>query len=107
MKTKLNNDAYLSTSDIFICSSVAKMTASCVTYPHEVIRTRLHTQQAHRGDVNYMGIIKTISTVFHKEGWRAFYKGMGTNLIRTVPASACTLITYEYASKLLKSFKSN
>jgi len=26
---------------------------------------------------------------------RAFYKGMPTNLLRTVPASALTILTYE------------
>ena len=100
-KSKATAYATLNTMDIFICSSIAKMSASCVTYPHEVIRTRLHTQQAIRGSIEYKGIRKMVQFVYEKEGWRAFYRGMGTNLIRTIPASACTLITYEYASKLL------
>jgi hypothetical protein len=28
-------------------------------------------------------------------GWRGLYKGLGTNLVRTVPASAVTLLSYE------------
>lgn len=43
----------------------------------------------------YAGIIKTAKTVYQEEGWRAFYAGMGTNMIRAVPASAMTLLTYE------------
>ena len=103
VKSNLDESAKLNSLDIFACSSIAKMTASCVTYPHEVIRTRLHTQKEIRGAAEYKGIRKMISHVYNNEGWRAFYRGMGTNLVRTVPASACTLITYEYASRVLKN----
>eukprot|EP00834_Sanchytrium_tribonematis_P001288 NODE_30_length_37342_cov_0.449507.p15 type:complete len:286 gc:universal NODE_30_length_37342_cov_0.449507:3816-2959(-) len=102
MKTRIGKKTQLNTLDIFLCSSIAKMSASCVTYPHEVIRTRLHTQTPIRGSKNYNGIRKMIIMVYREAGWRSFYRGMGTNLIRTVPASACTLITYEYSSALLK-----
>jgi solute carrier family 25 folate transporter 32 len=30
-----------------------------------------------------------------EEGIRGFYKGISTNLLRTVPASAVTIFTYE------------
>jgi len=43
----------------------------------------------------YAGIVRTAQTVYREEGWRAFYAGMGTNMIRAVPASAMTLLTYE------------
>lgn len=45
--------------------------------------------------LKYAGIIRTARTVYAEEGWRAFYAGMGTNMIRAVPASAMTLLTYE------------
>jgi hypothetical protein len=40
-------------------------------------------------------VIQSFATVFREEGLGGFYAGMGTNMIRAVPASAMTLLTYE------------
>ncbi|KAF9049455.1 mitochondrial carrier [Hymenopellis radicata] len=83
--------------------AVAKMTASIATYPHEVVRTRLQTQRRPIAD-DYSsdgmlktyrgGIIYTTKKLIRKEGWTGLYKGLSVNLIRTVPNSAVTMLTY-------------
>ena len=84
-----------------MCSALSKMTASLATYPHEVIRTRLQTQRRplldDDGAVRHppkKGVIYVTRKMIAKEGWRALYKGLSVNLIRTVPNSAVTLLTY-------------
>lgn len=98
----------LSPSDILFCSSVAKMTASVATYPHEVIRTRLQTLRISRNQLNggprpVTGIIKTAKNIVVNEGWRGLYRGLSINLARTVPNSAITMLTYEMLMKWLNA----
>lgn len=96
------------------------MIASVATYPHEVLRTRLQIQKqalartapststasaatsatsiaASTARVRikpYKGIGSTFRKILREEGYRGFYSGMGVNLLRTVPASALTILTY-------------
>ncbi|PWN17907.1 mitochondrial carrier [Microstroma glucosiphilum] len=43
----------------------------------------------------YTSLLRTVGTIFREEGLRGFYNGMGVNLVRTVPSSALTILTYE------------
>jgi solute carrier family 25 folate transporter 32 len=53
----------------------------------------------------YRGIVTTFKTILHEEGWRAFYAGMGTNMMRAVPAATTTMLTYEYLMQHLHKAK--
>lgn len=101
----------LTPSEFLGCSAVAKMTASIATYPHEVLRTRLQTHKQlidKSSPTNHIrpkvpGIISTAKTIVHNEGWRSLYRGLSVNLVRTVPNSAVTMVTYEMLMRYLNA----
>lgn len=102
--SEARSDVPLRSDQILLCSAIAKMTASIATYPHEVVRTRLQTQRRPLAGVassdgmkkSYAGrgIIYTTKKIIALEGWSGLYKGLSINLLRTVPNSAVTMLTY-------------
>ena len=88
----------LSAAELIFASAVAKMVASSVTYPHEVIRSHMHVQ----GLGPFDGVVALVRRI-HREGggFKAFYRGVGTNLVRTTPAAAITFTSYELISRQL------
>jgi solute carrier family 25 folate transporter 32 len=102
----------LSSQKILMCSAIAKMTASVATYPHEVLRTRMQTERRPLSDVSSDGMVRPWGGVMHttkkliqREGWTGLYKGLSINLLRTVPNSAVTMLTYELLMRQLSCYR--
>ncbi|QRV74068.1 mitochondrial carrier protein [Ceratobasidium sp. AG-Ba] len=74
----------------------AKMTASLITYPHEVIRTRLRQPvDPVTGKQKYKGLYQTLRLVIAEEGARRLYGGLSAHLMRVVPNAAVMYSIYE------------
>ncbi|KAL4400246.1 Pyrimidine nucleotide transporter, mitochondrial [Malassezia pachydermatis] len=80
-------------------AGTAKMVATIITYPHEVIRTRLR-QQPENGIRKYTNLVQTFRLVLREEGAASFYGGLSAHLMRVIPNAVVTFSIYEFVLML-------
>lgn len=75
------------------------MCASLLTYPHEVIRSRMMDA---RGPDAGMGALRTIGRIVESEGVGGLYTGIHVSLLRVVPNCCITFMSYELILRYAK-----
>lgn len=84
--------------------AVSKSCAVLLTYPFQVMRTRLQDQynlpEASR--VYFGGLGDAFKKTWLLEGWRGLYRGFGPHIAKALPQSGLTFLLIESARNLLK-----
>lgn len=99
--TSVHSESQLTSIQFLGMGAVSKVIASVITYPLQVVKTRIQQRQT-EGQVKYSSMGQSCQRIFAKEGARGFYKGLGPTLLRVAPQSAITFAAYENVKRLLQ-----
>ncbi|KAJ3516956.1 hypothetical protein NMY22_g14078 [Coprinellus aureogranulatus] len=97
------NMAKLSNSMYTAMSISSKLIALAVTYPYQVVRSRVQNNAASQHQSQFPNIPVTIKRTWANEGIRGFYRGLGTSLVRVLPGTCVTFVVYENLAWLLRT----
>lgn len=83
----------------------ASVLSKSAVFPLDTVRKRLQVQGPTREryiggkkmPAYERGVLRTLTTIVQREGWRSLYRGLSVSLIKAAPASAVTMWTYERA----------
>lgn len=99
----INDDTDNTVGELLLSSGLAKMTASLLTYPHEVIRSRMMDARSTKAPT-FRG---TIHSIYIREGFKGYYQGLSVTLLRVVPNCCVTFLSYEMIFKYSKNWLAN
>ncbi|KEY69875.1 hypothetical protein S7711_06431 [Stachybotrys chartarum IBT 7711] len=89
----VDRGAPMSTEATLVISSTAKLVAGAVTYPYQVLRSRLQNYSA---DERFgRGFTGVVARIWKEEGVPGFYRGVVPGVIRVMPATWVTFLVYE------------
>jgi len=85
----------LSAMNAMLAGSLGGIAATVVTYPTDMVKTRLTVSHADKSKAKYRGMFDAFRVIAKEEGMLAFYKGMSTSVIGVIPFAGGTFMSYE------------
>ncbi|ORC93705.1 putative ADP,ATP carrier protein 1, mitochondrial precursor, putative,ADP/ATP translocase 1 [Trypanosoma theileri] len=95
------HDASLSSAETAGVGMVASILAQTVSYPLNVVRTRLQTQGINGRAIKYTGMIDCFVKMVRTKGPASLFSGITANYLKAVPASSCMFVVFEGVQKIL------
>ncbi|XP_075902668.1 solute carrier family 25 member 43 [Nelusetta ayraudi] len=89
---------YISQWRAIFAGGLAGVAAALVTYPLEVVETRLIVQNCRQP--TYIGVAHTLSKIYRAEGLQALYRGFSLTVVGAFPFSVGCYVVYMNLDKL-------
>jgi solute carrier family 25 protein 43 len=93
------NTGRISPMNSLLAGSVGGIAATVVTYPTDMVKTRLTVAHSDPSKSKYKGMVNAFQVIYKEEGPAAFYKGMSTSIIGVIPFAGGTFMSYEILDK--------
>ena len=98
----INHD-YPSMPAVFMMATAACTVNQVLTYPLQLVRTRLQMQnvleRSHITDIHYNGMSDAFKQIWKTEGIRGLYRGSVVTFLKSVPTVSTTLFAFEFAKR--------
>lgn len=98
-KMKENNNGLFSTSQVVSTSSISKMVSMSLIYPLHLLKSNQQSIEA-SSSKEYQSMRKLIPFIIRQNGVQGLYKGLLTNLFKSVPSTCITFYIYETVNNL-------
>jgi len=86
--------------EMMLAGTGAGLVQVVITYPLELVRTRLSLAEALSRGVKYNGIIDCFRRTVRNEGFPGLYKGIGPTIVSGAPYTGLQMSTYETFKRL-------
>jgi len=85
-----------------VSGALAGFLAQSITFPGDTVRRRMMTNGMGGRPNHYKGTIDCTIQIWKKEGWKAFFYGIKTNVVRCIPEAAIQFVVYEKCKKFFE-----
>eukprot|EP00899_Mesostigma_viride_P027305 jgi/Mesvir1/775/Mv17374-RA.1 len=94
---------------IFACGAISSTCGQLVSYPLQVVRTRLQMQglNADKSSSSSGGFLSLGRSIVRQEGVLGLYRGLGANFVKTIPSVGISYALFETVAKFLDANKTN
>ena len=83
----------LSPFSLILAGGVSGVLAWIVTYPFDVVKSRIQSDGVKGSDQQYKGMIHCFKKSYRQDGITVFFRGLSATLLRAFPVNAATFLT--------------
>ncbi|AAZ11270.1 mitochondrial carrier protein [Trypanosoma equiperdum] len=94
---KGSSNFFLTSVAVASLSAVAKIAATTVSYPYNVVMNHMRSVSYVTGKPEYERIMPTIRHIYYQDGIPGFYKGLAPQLLRSTLSKAVQIYSFELA----------
>jgi solute carrier family 25 carnitine/acylcarnitine transporter 20/29 len=87
---------------LLVAGGTAGVFSWITSYPFDVVKTRIQSLplKGQPGFDKYSGFWDCAKKSYREEGWRVFFRGLNSCLIRAFPVNAVTFFVYEWVMSM-------
>lgn len=83
------------TLTLLACGAASSTAGQLVSYPLQLVRTRLQTQGTKGRPILYTGMMDCFTKIVREDGLTGLYRGLGPNFFKALPAITISYVAFE------------